>query len=94
PVVKPKSSTPVSNPFSAHEEDNGNSMDDLVNDIRKKVETPPRKTSIWSTRKAERNITFSLETKLHYFDRDVLKFANMDQVVEEVHHVNVPSEHG
>ncbi|PWA67085.1 zinc knuckle CX2CX4HX4C [Artemisia annua] len=39
-VVKPKSSTAVSNPFSALEDDNGNSMDDLVDDTRKK----PRNT--------------------------------------------------
>ncbi|GJX87883.1 hypothetical protein Tco_0339897 [Tanacetum coccineum] len=37
PVVKPKYSTPVSNPFFAFEEDNGNSTDDLVDDTRKKV---------------------------------------------------------
>ncbi|GJS26533.1 hypothetical protein Tco_0487153 [Tanacetum coccineum] len=69
PVVKQKSSTPVSNPFSALGEDNGNVMDDLVADTRKKV-------------------------KLHYFDRDALEFANMDQVVEEAEHENAPNEHG
>ncbi|GJU67156.1 hypothetical protein Tco_1253415 [Tanacetum coccineum] len=37
PVVKPKSSTPVLNPFSALEEDNDNSIDDMVDDTRKKV---------------------------------------------------------
>nr|GFA76549.1 zinc knuckle CX2CX4HX4C [Tanacetum cinerariifolium] len=41
PVVKPKSSTPVCNPFSAFEEDNGNSIDDLVDDTRKKLGAPP-----------------------------------------------------
>ncbi|GKE25182.1 hypothetical protein Tco_1436694 [Tanacetum coccineum] len=37
-VVKPKSSTPVSNLFSALKEDNGNYMDELVHDTMKKVE--------------------------------------------------------
>nr|GEZ19037.1 hypothetical protein [Tanacetum cinerariifolium] len=59
----------------------------------KNVMAPPRKTSIWSARKAERNIAFSPVTKLHYFDGDVLEFANMDQVVEEDEHGNVSSEH-
>nr|GEZ86161.1 hypothetical protein [Tanacetum cinerariifolium] len=52
-----------------------------------------RKTGIWSAKKADSNIAFSPETKLHYFDRDVLKFANMDHAVEEAEHENVPSEH-
>ncbi|GJY42634.1 hypothetical protein Tco_0430847, partial [Tanacetum coccineum] len=66
PVVKLKSSTPVSNLFSAFEEDNCNSMDDLVDDTRKKVEAPPKKTSIWSRRTAERNKAFSPKTELLY----------------------------
>ncbi|GJZ60777.1 zinc knuckle CX2CX4HX4C containing protein [Tanacetum coccineum] len=37
PVMKPKSSTPVSNSFSTLEEYNGNSMDDLADDTRKKL---------------------------------------------------------
>ena len=41
--MKPKSSTPVSNPFSALEDDN---MDDLVDDIRKRVGEPSRWTGI------------------------------------------------
>ncbi|GJX91382.1 hypothetical protein Tco_0344708 [Tanacetum coccineum] len=35
------------NPFSVLEEDNGKSMDDLVDDTRKKVEAPLKKTGIW-----------------------------------------------
>ncbi|GKD72099.1 hypothetical protein Tco_1330381 [Tanacetum coccineum] len=75
-------------------QDNGNVMDDLVADTRKKVEVPSRKTSIWSGRKTEINITLSLKTEHYYFDRDALEFANMDQVVEEAEHENAPSEHG
>ena len=67
----------------------------MVEDTRNKEEAPPRKTNgIWSARKAERNIDFSPETELHYYDRDVLEFANMDQVVEEEGQGNFPSEHG
>ncbi|GKC21321.1 hypothetical protein Tco_1023471 [Tanacetum coccineum] len=40
--MKSKSSIPNPNPFPALEEDNGNSMDDLVDYIMKKVEAPPR----------------------------------------------------
>ncbi|GKE60562.1 hypothetical protein Tco_1510929 [Tanacetum coccineum] len=65
-IVKPKSSTLVSNSFYALEEDSGNSMDDLVNDTKKKIKAPPRKTGVWLGRKAERNIAFSFETNLHY----------------------------
>ncbi|GKC12677.1 hypothetical protein Tco_1009459 [Tanacetum coccineum] len=61
-----------SNAFSGLEEDNGK----LVDDTRKKVEAPPkktpRKTGIWSGRKAgspKRNVVFS-PTKVRYFDRD------------------------
>nr|GEW55614.1 hypothetical protein [Tanacetum cinerariifolium] len=69
---------------------------DILDDVdgtRKNVMAPPRKTSIWSARKAGRNIAFSPVRKLHYFDGDVLEFANMDQVVEEDEHGNVSSEH-
>nr|GFC22355.1 hypothetical protein [Tanacetum cinerariifolium] len=52
-VVKPEYSTSVSNLFSVLEEDNGKYMDNLVDNTRNKVEAPPRKTSIWSGRKAE-----------------------------------------
>ncbi|GKC20108.1 hypothetical protein Tco_1022258 [Tanacetum coccineum] len=60
--------------------DNGKHMDDLVDDARKKVEAPPKKTSIWSGRKADspkRNVVFSPETKVHYFDRDDMIFDDM-----------------
>nr|GEZ06522.1 hypothetical protein [Tanacetum cinerariifolium] len=56
---------------------NGKHVDDLVDDARKKVEAPPKKipkkTGIWSGRKADsfkRNLVFSHETTFHYFDRD------------------------
>ncbi|GJU84708.1 hypothetical protein Tco_1292254 [Tanacetum coccineum] len=48
-------------------------MDDLVDDTKKKVEAPPMKTGIWLGRKMDspkRNVVYSLETKLHYYDRD------------------------
>nr|GEZ03614.1 hypothetical protein [Tanacetum cinerariifolium] len=56
---------------------NGKHVDDLVDDARKKVEAPPKKvpkkTGIWSGRKADsfkRNLVFSPKTTFHYFDRD------------------------
>ncbi|GJS24097.1 hypothetical protein Tco_0452729 [Tanacetum coccineum] len=72
----------------ALEEDTGNSMYDLVDDTKKKVEAPPRKLGFgWvGKRKA-----FSLET--NFFDRDVFEFVNMDQGVEEAENGNVPNEH-
>nr|GEU58470.1 hypothetical protein [Tanacetum cinerariifolium] len=44
PVVKPTSGTLVSNPFSATEEDNGNYIDDLVDEKRNNVKASPRMT--------------------------------------------------
>ncbi|GJS79186.1 hypothetical protein Tco_0729067 [Tanacetum coccineum] len=84
--------TPVSKSLYVLKEDNGNSIDDLVDDTRKKVEVPPKKTDIRSSRKAERSIAFSQEMKFHYFERDVLEFA--DRVVEEAEHENVHNKHG
>nr|GEX40516.1 hypothetical protein [Tanacetum cinerariifolium] len=67
-------------------EDNGKPMDGLIDDARKKVEAPPkktlRKTGIWSGRKTDspkRNVAFSPKTKVHYFDRED---------IEEVEHDN------
>ncbi|GKF89013.1 hypothetical protein Tco_0262976 [Tanacetum coccineum] len=40
---------------------------------KKKVEAPPMKTGSWLGRKVDSsktNVVYSLETKLHYFDRD------------------------
>ncbi|GKC38467.1 ATPase, F1/V1/A1 complex, alpha/beta subunit, partial [Tanacetum coccineum] len=55
--IKKTTSTPMSNSFSALEEDNEKPMDDLVDDIWKKMEVPPKKTprntGIWSDRKAD-----------------------------------------
>ncbi|GJV68483.1 hypothetical protein Tco_1483992 [Tanacetum coccineum] len=93
-VVKPKSTTLVSISFSSLEEDHGNYVDDLVDDTRKKVEAPSRKNGIWSDWKVERNIDFSFEIEIHYFERDGLEFVNMDHVVEVAEHGNVPSELG
>ncbi|GKC49810.1 hypothetical protein Tco_1072555 [Tanacetum coccineum] len=70
-------------------------MDDMVDDARKKVEAhskkveaspkkTPRKTGIWSGRKAT-NIAFSPETNVHYFDRDD---------IEEMRHENAYSKKG
>ncbi|GKE84757.1 hypothetical protein Tco_1558499, partial [Tanacetum coccineum] len=68
---------------------NGKLMDGLVDDARKKVEAPPkkspRKTGIWSGRKTNSpkiNIAFSLEMKVDYFKRDD---------IEEVEHDNAYS---
>ncbi|GKD30039.1 hypothetical protein Tco_1240817 [Tanacetum coccineum] len=75
-------------------EDNGKSMDDLVDDTRKKVKAHPRKTGIWSGRKVDslkRNIVFSLEKKFHYFDREDMDLDDMDFVEEEVEHENASS---
>nr|GEX71706.1 zinc knuckle CX2CX4HX4C [Tanacetum cinerariifolium] len=58
-------------------EDNGKHIDGLVDDAQKKVEVPlkkiHKKNGIWLGRKTDspiRNVTFSFETKVHYFDRD------------------------
>nr|GFA23119.1 hypothetical protein [Tanacetum cinerariifolium] len=74
-------------------EDNGKHMDDLVDDARKKVEAPPKKTpretSIWSGRKAsspKRNVVFSSEMNVHYFDRDDMIFDDIGQANDEVEH--------
>ncbi|GJX95503.1 hypothetical protein Tco_0351301 [Tanacetum coccineum] len=68
---------------------------------RKKIEAPPkktpRKTDIWSGRKADsskRNIVFSHETKVNYFDRDDMDFDDIGQAVEEVQHENAYNENG
>ncbi|GJS15446.1 hypothetical protein Tco_0409918, partial [Tanacetum coccineum] len=72
------------NAFSALEEDNGSPMDDLVDETQNKVEVPPKKNpwkiGIWSGRKADspkRNVVFSPETKVHYFNRDDMEFDDM-----------------
>ncbi|GKD28600.1 hypothetical protein Tco_1239378 [Tanacetum coccineum] len=63
-------------------EDNGKPMDCLVNDARKKVEDPPkkthRKTGIWLGRKVDspkRNVIFSPEPKIHYLIWMVRKWS-------------------
>nr|GEU34753.1 zinc knuckle CX2CX4HX4C [Tanacetum cinerariifolium] len=40
----------------------------------------------------KRNVVFSPETKIHYFDRDDMAFDDMGQGVEEVDHGNASSE--
>ncbi|GJV09986.1 cytochrome b5 [Tanacetum coccineum] len=50
---KKMDSTPMSNSFSALEEDIGTHMDDLVDGKYKKVGDPPMKIGIWSGRKGE-----------------------------------------
>nr|GEX64002.1 zinc knuckle CX2CX4HX4C [Tanacetum cinerariifolium] len=78
---KKTTSTPLSNAFSVLDKDNEKLMDDLVDDIRKKVRASLKKTSIWSGRKADSpksNVVFSPETKVHYFD-------DMEQVVSHLH---------
>ncbi|GJZ65599.1 hypothetical protein Tco_0622295 [Tanacetum coccineum] len=96
-----KEATSQSNDFSAFEEDNGNPMDDLVDETRKKVDVPPkktpRKTGIWSGRKAyshKRNVVFSPETKVYYFDRDDMEFNDMGQAAEGREHENAYNDNG
>ncbi|GKE40667.1 hypothetical protein Tco_1464072, partial [Tanacetum coccineum] len=67
---KKKTNTPVSIIFSGFGEDNEKPMDDLVDDIHKKMEALakkiPMKTDIWSGWKAgspKRNVVFSSVTK-------------------------------
>nr|GFB34390.1 hypothetical protein [Tanacetum cinerariifolium] len=76
-------------------------MDDLVDDTWKNMETPPkktpRKTCIWSDRKADsskRNVVFAPETKVYYFDREDMECNDMGHAVEEVEHENTYSENG
>ncbi|GKF87502.1 hypothetical protein Tco_0258379, partial [Tanacetum coccineum] len=90
-------SQPKSYAFSALDEDNGK----FVDDTQKKVDAPPkktpRKTCIWSGRKVDspkRNVVFSPETKVHYFDRDDMDFNDMGQAIEEVEHENAYSGNG
>nr|GEV38763.1 reverse transcriptase domain, reverse transcriptase zinc-binding domain protein [Tanacetum cinerariifolium] len=58
--------------------DNEKHGDDLVDDTQKKMEAPqktPRKTSIWSGKKADspkRSVVFSPKTKVYYLDSDVM----------------------
>ncbi|GKD13039.1 hypothetical protein Tco_1197446, partial [Tanacetum coccineum] len=94
-------STPVSNVFSALEEDNRKPMDASVDDTWKKAEAPPKKTpiktGIWTGRKADcpiRNVVFSRETKVHYFDKDDMKFDDMGHAVKKVEHENASSGNG
>ncbi|GKA44093.1 hypothetical protein Tco_0736817 [Tanacetum coccineum] len=82
-VMDDSNSEEVKNVFV---EDNGKPMDSLVDDARKKVGAPPKKTPmktcIWSGRKVDspiRNVVFSPKMKVHYFDRDD---------IEEVEHEN------
>ncbi|GJX37625.1 hypothetical protein Tco_0250928 [Tanacetum coccineum] len=76
---KKTTSIPVSNVFSTLKEDNEKPKDASVDDTWKKVEAPPRKTSIWTGRKADsltRNVMFSLETNVHYFNKDFMELTN------------------
>ncbi|GKC44753.1 hypothetical protein Tco_1062475 [Tanacetum coccineum] len=98
---KKTTSTLVPNSFSTLEEDNKKLTNDLADDTQKKMEAPPkktpRKTGIWSGRKADshkRNVVFSSETKVHYFDKDCMNFDDMGLTVEEVKHENAYSENG
>ncbi|GJR21843.1 reverse transcriptase domain-containing protein [Tanacetum coccineum] len=93
--------TLVPNSFSTLEEDNKKLTNDLADDTQKKMEAPPkktpRKTGIWSGRKADshkRNVVFSSKTKVHYFDKDGMNFDDMGLTVEEVKHENAYSENG
>ncbi|GKD80651.1 zinc knuckle CX2CX4HX4C containing protein [Tanacetum coccineum] len=90
---KETASQPKSYAFSDLEEDN----EKFVDDTQKKVEAPPRKTCIWSGRKVDspkRNVVFSPETKVHYFDRDDMDFDDMGKAIEEVEHENAYSGNG
>nr|GEU65978.1 hypothetical protein [Tanacetum cinerariifolium] len=57
----------------------------------------PRRLRIWPGRKADspkRNVVFSPEAHIHYFDRDDMDFDDMGQAAEEVEHRNAYSENG
>ncbi|GKB92426.1 zinc knuckle CX2CX4HX4C containing protein [Tanacetum coccineum] len=87
----------VSVEVTSNEEDNGNPINDLVDETREKVEVPPKKTGIWSGRKADspkRNIVFSPETKFYYFDRDDMEFDDTDQAAEGWEHENDYNDNG
>nr|GEW34314.1 hypothetical protein [Tanacetum cinerariifolium]GEX50334.1 hypothetical protein [Tanacetum cinerariifolium] len=78
-------------------ENNGKSMNDMVDDTRKKVETNNREICIWLGRKTnspKRNLVFFPRTKLHYFERDDMEFADTEHVVEVVEYGNVSSKNG
>nr|GEV28376.1 putative reverse transcriptase domain-containing protein [Tanacetum cinerariifolium] len=78
-------------------EDNDNSIDEMVDDTRKKLVAPPKKTGIRSGRKVDshkRNVVFSPETKVRYFDKNDIEFDDMGLVVEEVAHGNASSKNG
>ncbi|GJR16440.1 hypothetical protein Tco_0799092 [Tanacetum coccineum] len=84
---------PIANP--------GLLMDGLVDDTRKKMEAPPKKTprkiGFWSGRKTDSpksNVVFSPETKVHCLDRDDMESNEMGHAVEEVEHENDYSEIG
>ncbi|GKC91993.1 hypothetical protein Tco_1157435 [Tanacetum coccineum] len=90
-----------SQPKSNVNGDNGNPVDDLVDETRKKVEVPhkktPRKTSIWSGRKTDspkRNVVFFPKTKIHYFHKDDMELDNMGQVAEGWEHENAYNDNG
>nr|GEW31768.1 hypothetical protein [Tanacetum cinerariifolium] len=75
-------------------------MDDLIDDAQKKVEAPPkktfRKTGIWTDIivDSHKNVVFSPETMVHYFDRDDKIFNDTGQAAEEVEHENAYSTNG
>ncbi|GKE51090.1 hypothetical protein Tco_1486246, partial [Tanacetum coccineum] len=67
---------------------NHDSDDEEVEEMLAPPKKTPRKTSIWSGRKADspkRKVVFSLETKVHYFDMDD---------IDEVEHENAYSKKG
>ncbi|GKA81014.1 hypothetical protein Tco_0787706 [Tanacetum coccineum] len=73
--------------------DNGKHMDDMVDDTRKKMKAPfkktPRKTGATRPLRERLAIFATLpETKVHYFDGDDTDFDDMGQAVEEVEHEN------
>ncbi|GJY30289.1 hypothetical protein Tco_0413784 [Tanacetum coccineum] len=98
---QPKGNKEASSQPKFNVNDNGNPMDDLVDETRNKVEVPPkkttRKTGVWLCRKADspkRNVVFSSETKVHYFDRDDMEFDDMGQATEGWEHENAFSDNG
>nr|GEU85032.1 hypothetical protein [Tanacetum cinerariifolium] len=77
--------------------DNEKAMDDTRKKMKALPKKTPRKTAIWSGRKADslkRNVAFSPEMKVHYFDRDAMDFDDMGQAVEEVEHENAYNDNG
>nr|GEY39951.1 hypothetical protein [Tanacetum cinerariifolium] len=67
-------------------------MDVLVDETRKKVKVPPKKTSMKTVfGRVEKQI---LLKKVHYFDRDDMEFDEMGQAAEGWEYEKVYNDNG